>query len=204
MPDSPRPKVFCIGFHKTGTTSLGAALAQLGYRVTGPNWVYHGNIARSYRSRCRAVSHLFDAFQDNPWPLVYAEMEEMWPTARFILTTRDADRWLASATAHFGAEETPMRRLIYGTAQGAPLNAPDQYKARYLAHNAAVRAHFATRPGALLELDLGAERDPWRPLCTFLDQPRPDTPFPHANAAGTDRRVPLAVRVRRRVQRLYL
>ena len=31
-----KPKVFCIGFHKTGTKSLRKALATLGYRVTGP------------------------------------------------------------------------------------------------------------------------------------------------------------------------
>ena len=32
-----KAKVFCIGFHKTGTTSLERALEMLGYRVTGPN-----------------------------------------------------------------------------------------------------------------------------------------------------------------------
>ena len=32
---SNKPKVFCIGFHKTGTTSLELALKQLGFRVTG-------------------------------------------------------------------------------------------------------------------------------------------------------------------------
>ena len=30
-------KIFCIGFHKTGTKSLGLALGILGYKVTGPN-----------------------------------------------------------------------------------------------------------------------------------------------------------------------
>ena len=30
-----KSKVFCIGFHKTGTTSLELALIKLGYRVTG-------------------------------------------------------------------------------------------------------------------------------------------------------------------------
>ncbi len=29
-------KIFCIGFQKTGTTSLGRALELLGYRVCGP------------------------------------------------------------------------------------------------------------------------------------------------------------------------
>ena len=30
-----KAKVFCIGSHKTGTTSLEVALKKLGYRVTG-------------------------------------------------------------------------------------------------------------------------------------------------------------------------
>ena len=30
-----KTKVFCIGFHKTGTTSLETALTKLGYKVTG-------------------------------------------------------------------------------------------------------------------------------------------------------------------------
>ncbi|MEL7319154.1 MAG: sulfotransferase, partial [Pseudomonadota bacterium] len=30
-----RQKVFCIGFQKTGTSSLREALTRLGYRVTG-------------------------------------------------------------------------------------------------------------------------------------------------------------------------
>jgi len=38
-------KVFGIGFHKTATTSLAKALSYLGYRVTGPNWVYDPNPA---------------------------------------------------------------------------------------------------------------------------------------------------------------
>ena len=30
-------EIFCIGFHKTGTSRLAVALERLGYRVTGPN-----------------------------------------------------------------------------------------------------------------------------------------------------------------------
>ena len=40
-----RPKVFCVGFHKTGTKSLGAALATLGYRVAGPRGTLDPQIA---------------------------------------------------------------------------------------------------------------------------------------------------------------
>ena len=91
-------KIFGIGFHKTGTTSLGEALKVLGYNVTGPNWINQGNIGRTHLARCRALSHDFDAFQDNPWPLVYREMDAMWPDAKFILTMRDSQKWIESQT----------------------------------------------------------------------------------------------------------
>ncbi len=38
-----KTKVFCIGFHKTGTSSLAVALKTFGYRVTGPNGVNNPN-----------------------------------------------------------------------------------------------------------------------------------------------------------------
>jgi hypothetical protein len=42
-----KEKVFCIGFHKTGTTSLRVALELLGYRVTGPNGVQDPDIGKN-------------------------------------------------------------------------------------------------------------------------------------------------------------
>ncbi len=35
----PRGKIFCVGFQKTGTSTLARALQLLGYSVTGPNFV---------------------------------------------------------------------------------------------------------------------------------------------------------------------
>ena len=56
----------------------------------------------------------------------------------------------------------------------------------YRAHNAAVRAHFATAPpGQYLELDL-VRRPRWDELCAFLDQPVPLVPLPHANPTRAD------------------
>lgn len=40
-------KIFCIGFHKTGTKSLGTALDILGYRVCGPVGVKDPDIAKN-------------------------------------------------------------------------------------------------------------------------------------------------------------
>lgn len=81
---------------------------------------------------------------------------------------------------HFGDQQTPMRRWIYG--EGDPLGAEERCTRVFDAHNAAVRAHFAQRPNDLLELDF-ARGDGWPELCTFLGVPAPSEPFIHANRA---------------------
>jgi hypothetical protein len=45
MGKSDRSKVFGIGFHKTGTSSLGRALSMLGYRVADVQGVWDQDIA---------------------------------------------------------------------------------------------------------------------------------------------------------------
>lgn len=173
-------KIFGIGFHKTGTTSLAVAFKALGLTVTGPNNVDDRDIADTYVDIAREKSKQFDTFQDNPWPLVYREMDEMWPEAKFILTTRDPDRWVKSQVDHFGAKSTPMRELIYGKGRGMPYGNEDHYKATMLAHNDAVRAHFADRPGKLLEMDI-TKGHGWDVMCPFLGIDVPEVDFPHRN-----------------------
>lgn len=175
-------KVFVVGFHKTGTSSLEAALRQLGYRVTGPNRVRNRHIARTYRQVTARLSQRYDAFQDNPWPLVYREMDAMWPGAKFILTTRDHDAWIRSALRQFAHRSTPMRELIYGPGKGSPQGNEAHYVAVLQAHEAAVRAYFADRERDFLEMDI-TRGDGWDKLCRFLDRPVPDQPFPRVNSA---------------------
>lgn len=177
-----RPKVFCVGFHKTGTKSLAAALRLLGYRVTGPNWTNEADIATTAYSRAMAVVDQFDAFQDNPWPLFYRELDAHYPESKFILTTRDVNHWIASVRRYFAGGSSPMREWIYGA--GNPEGHEDTYFARYTQHNADVRAHFSGRPSDFLEMDL--ERgDEWIDLCGFLGHAIPAAPFPTANLGGT-------------------
>lgn len=178
-----KTKVFGIGFHKTGTSSLATALDLLGYRVTGPNKVDDPEIGTRYVDIAREVSPDFDAFQDNPWPLVFREMDEMWPSAKFILTTRTTEKWLASQVNHFGTKTTAMRTAIYGPGAGCPVGNEARYVEVFEAHNRAVRAHFAQRPQDLLDFDLTQTPD-WKILCDFLGEPVPaDVPFPFKNAA---------------------
>jgi hypothetical protein len=172
-------KVFGIGFQKTGTTSLGLALEELGYRVCGKVGVHRRKIgSRALDLACARLED-YDAFQDNPWPLLYRELDTRCPGSRFILTTRPSHRWIQSVCRHFGETSTPMREWIYGA--GSPLGNEDVYLQRYEAHNAAVREYFASRPSDLLELPMG-EQDGWNELCEFLGHPVPQSPFPHGNS----------------------
>lgn len=186
---SQRPKVFGVGFQKTGTTSLAHAWRRLGYRVTGPNGIKDPDIAVNALAMCRELLPRFDAFQDNPWATLYQELDREVPGSKFILTVRDPDKWIVSLKEHF-KRPTPMREWIYGA--GMPAGNEQLYVDRMLRHNEEVQAYFADRPDDFLLMDV-IGGDGWEKLCPFLGHEIPDEPFPHANKG--------AVRERRR-QRL--
>ena len=103
-----KPKVFCIGMPRTGTTSLGHALTKLGYTVAGPfmmaddEWdhdlIYEK--AEDKLTRCNAV-------RDTPWAVLYDWLDESYPDARFILTVRDCREWMSSMKRHFVYRRLP-------------------------------------------------------------------------------------------------
>ena len=175
-------KIFGIGFHKTGTKSLAAALAQLGYRVHGPGWTRDAQACASQDSLLRtafAVIDDYDAFQDNPWPVLWRELAETFPQARFILTLRDPQAWLDSACRYFGAETTPMRALIYGPDAASPLGNKQRYLERFEQHNRDVLRYFADSDN-FLALDVSSA-DAHNRLRLFLGHSETDQPFPHMN-----------------------
>jgi len=173
-------KIFCIGFHKTGTTSLAEALQALGYRVTGPNGVRNPAIAACVHEMAYDLVEKYDAFQDNPWPILYKDLDRRYPGSKFILTLRETRSWMNSQLKHFGERETAMRRWIYGV--GCPQGNEDIYIRRFEQHNREVLEYFADRPDDLLVMDL-ARGDGWEKLSPFLGRPIPSIPFPHANRA---------------------
>ncbi len=173
-------KVFGIGFHKTGTKSLGQALKQLGYKVCGPQWARDADVSEQALSRALELAQHFDAFQDNPWAILYQELDLHFPGSKFILTVSPSRDWLARALRYFGTEETPMRQWIYGV--GSPVGNEHVYLERYEAHVQEVQAYFRDRPPDDLLVYPLIEQPDWQPLCRFLDKPVPlEVPFPHAN-----------------------
>ena len=181
-------KIFGIGFQKTGTASLAQALRLLGFEVAhgivinGPKGVTieppvtTEKILPLALARAREV----DAVCDNPFPLLYRELDAAFPGAKFILTTRETHDWLKSMQRHFGERESDAMRWIYGVSR------PKGHEAHcmriYDNHNRAVRAYFAHRPNDLLQMDFGTGEG-WKRLCAFLDRPIPSAAFPHDNTA---------------------
>ncbi len=197
-----RPRVFCVGFQKTGTTSLYAALETLGYRtaaVVGRDWSAE-RLGREGARLCIETARAHDAAQDMPWPIFFRELDEAFRGSKFILTVRDPDKWFASIEGHFGANEGEMQAFVYGRDAAAPAGNRVRYQGVLAAHETAVRAHFADRPHDLLVMDLEAG-DGWDALCAFLGAPVPAAPFPVKNRSG-DRRT-LSFRVRRKVGQLF-
>jgi hypothetical protein len=173
------PKIFGIGFQKTGTSSLKRALRQLGYRVATALGVHDPHIARDVYDLAFGQLDRYDAFQDNPWAILYKELDEWCPGSKFILTVRPVDKWLPSIVNHFGGTSSAMREWIYGV--GDPIGNEEIFVQRYERHNAAVLEYFESRPQDLLIFRMG-EGDGWPSLCRFLDQEIPSGDFPHANS----------------------
>lgn len=177
-------KIFCIGFHKTGTTSLYSALTSLGYRTSGTVGFDLGyeELKKKGADLCIEAARDIDAAEDMPWPLYFRELDAAFPGSKFILTLRDLDNWYASVAGHFEDRTPPMHALTYGPDKANALDHEDHWIATHQAHLEAVRAWFADRPGDLLEMDLAAG-DGWEKLCAFLGKEIPETPFPQKNTS---------------------
>lgn len=178
---APQQKVFCVGFQKTGTTSLQYALSLMGYRVAGNFSAKDLGGADAIRDRAMELAPSFDAFGDNPWSVLFRELDAAYPGSKFILTTRDPDRWYASVCKHFGKGTSKMREWIYGAA--SPIDNREAYVSRLERHTQEVRAYFADRPNDFLEFDV-AQGDGWDKLCAFLSKPVPRRTFPRLNTAA--------------------
>ncbi|MBT8471636.1 MAG: hypothetical protein KJN99_03465 [Marinicaulis sp.] len=191
------PKVFCIGFHKTGTTSLYAALQMLGYRVTGT--VAHKWTAKQLREGgaafCIETIKNFDAAEDMPWPHFFRELDEAYPGSKFILTTRQPEKWFTSIDNHFGHQETELNAFAYGRDKARARDNRTHWIETYLAHNQAVRDFFKDRADDLLDIDI-TMGDGWAELCPFLGKNEPEAPFPAKNTSA--HRTSFAYRIKRK------
>lgn len=120
----------------------------------------------------------FDAAADNPWCIFFKELDLAAPRSKFILTTRNSDRWYKSMCNHFGKSPSLTYEWIYG--EPSPVGNKDIYIDRLLRHEVDVRSYFRDRPDDFIEFDIYAG-DGWDKLCQFIGKPVPKQPFPRLN-----------------------
>ena len=187
---NPLPtRVFGIGMHKTATTSLHDAFKILGYdsfhwetnRKAFVIWQEIRNLGRS------PLLERYQTFCDNPFPLVYKELDRAYPGSKFILTTRSLENWLGSVKGlynpsvnpHYDWDRQPWTHPIHEALYGRRDFDATTMVNRYVAHNNEVLDYFRDRPQDLLvmRMDDGAG---WPDLCQFLDAPIPREPYPRS------------------------
>lgn len=168
--DPRKPRVLCVGFRKTGTTSLGMALRQLGFAHCGFDRDLWDALRRGEVERCLRFASHFDSLDDVPWsePTFIAAFRRRFPGSRYVMLLREEESWLRSFLGYFGPRWTP----------GDALTALRD-------HNARVEALLADEPHVLRMNLCGGEG--YEILCPFLGMETPATPFPWANRAGRSR-----------------
>lgn len=178
-----KPKVFGVGFQKCGTTTLGVILGHLGYRVAG----YHPfrDLAlqpcrdwTEIERRALSVMQDHDAAKDTPWPLLYRQLDQAFPGAKFIHLTRDPDAWLTSALNDFDDHPNEIHRLIYGSPY--PRGHEQEWLERFQQHNDDVARYFSRNPENYLHLRL-EDGVTYEAICAFLNEPLVARGTPKAN-----------------------
>jgi hypothetical protein len=195
-------KVIGAGLGRTGTTSLKAALEQVGF---GP--CHHmlelfrdetETLTRKWENVAlnglRDWDDIFVGFASSvDWPAsaYWRELAGHYPDAKVILTVRDPNQWFESMQATIFGEriqerttrDTPWgrmsRKIINQDTFGGRIDDRAHVIAVYRRHNEAVRAALPKERVLVYEVSEG-----WEPLCTFLGLPAPKTPFPKNNTTN--------------------
>jgi len=182
-------KIFAIGFHKTGTSSLGRALEILGYKSCfGANELRaqlgDSNMMQAlFKSDFESIfkfAEAYECFNDLPWFAIYKALDQRFPNSKFILTTRIESSWLKSSKEYFGDTVSPFRLWLYGRSNA--INEEEVYLNRYKKHNKEALIYFENRDDLLI-LPI-EEKDKWARLCAFLDKPIPQEDYPQFNIKG--------------------
>jgi hypothetical protein len=182
-------KIFGIGLSRTGTTSLSAALSQLGYRsahfaelrrelADRPGW-FAGDFATDYLVG-------YDAAADLPVATFFPQLDERYPESRFILTVRAVESWLDSVRRHWQTRpfrddaKGRFRNMVRLAMYGIHGFSESRMRTVYEFHLRTVHWFFRNRPADLLVIDICAGEG-WEKLCPFLGKSQPKCSFPWAN-----------------------
>lgn len=160
-------KIFNIGFHKTGTSSLTYFMQKNHFRVLHNTAYCMERLGLGQQNdageddgkpvelesildieKLNKLIQEYDFFSDNPWPLLFRLLDKEYPESMFILTRRKIENWTSSLLKHTGTQNTRMRRFIYGF--GNPINHIKRYQEVYEKHNQNVVDYFSNKSNLLV------------------------------------------------------
>jgi hypothetical protein len=184
-------KIFCIGLNKTGTTTLHTAFQILG--VSSVHWKDENGIKigptivnnfKEGNDILKGLDH-YTAFSD--WGngksavKIFKEFDKQYPGSKFILNTRSLDSWLLSREKHVIRNQKLKEK--YPNSDITWLKVERKEWTRfYQEYHDTVLQYFKDRKNELLVFDV-TSGDGWEKLCSFLNLPIPNSPFPKANVA---------------------
>lgn len=170
------PKIYGIGYGRTGTQSLTQALRILGFNAAHLDLDFVGADLRDDLTLNSSIFFKYDALLDGVVPLWY---REWWrPEDKFILTVRDVNNWYKSYAANIKARRNfprilrKMIKALYGTVY---THEPTM-KYAFLKHEIDVKNFFRDKKNLLI-MDI-TEGDGWEKLAPFVGRAIPDKPFP--------------------------
>jgi hypothetical protein len=202
-----KPKFFCIGLNKTGTTSLQKEMLLQGFTVGNQRQaelLFDDWVKRDFKRIVR-YCHTAEFFQDAPfsYPYTFIAVDQAFPGSKFILTVRDnAERWYDSLTRFHGKKwgngNVPpttedlknatyidkgrpyrTRFLVHDVPENDPYK-KDVHIDYYETHNKNVRDYFRHRPDDLLVINLKNTED-YGQFCRFIGRTQERDGFPWEN-----------------------
>lgn len=202
-----KPKVFCIGLNKTGTTTLEVVLKDIGYKMGDQptaELLFEDWNLRNFAPIIK-YCQTADAFQDMPFSLPYTFMalDRAFKGAKFILTIRDsAEQWydslvkfhsklwsdgnaiptieeLRNASYRYKGFAYEVNRGLFQTPESDPYH-KETLIGYYNTHNDMVLDYFKSRPEKLVVINVSKSSD-YTKLCQFLDRPVLKSEFPWEN-----------------------
>ena len=191
------------GLSRTGTMSLKVALETLGFKPcyhASENVKRLSHIEAFYMLAChgkpinwKEIFKNFRATVDAPACFHYKTLMEEFPDAKVIHTVRDPERWYDSSynTIYRMADVVPGWLRNYSKTFQHVIALMNSYWEgffdgrfedreyaidKFNKYNVEVQRSVPSERLLVFDVKQG-----WEPLCSFLEVPVPETPFPHVN-----------------------
>lgn len=194
MYDSSNRKVFVIGFNKCGTSSLNYFFNKNGLKSLHYDG---GNLAVNIERNVRQFKNPIEGYEkyrcfldmecvnSREFPLVeaykfYREIYRWNPGSKFILNTRDVDKWVRSRASHSNGRYLDWYKYHYGINNSERIK--EIWKIDFYQHHANVLRFFQDKPNELLVYNI--EKDSPERISDFLSDIHQfnDLEMPRSNA----------------------